>query len=274
MRDQMNNESGTLPAATSARRTRLRVGELVIDSLTFEQAIARIEELVDAGQGGTVFTPNVDHVVQVEHNAAFRAAYQRVSLSLVDGQPLVWASRLLGHPLPQKISGSDLILPLMRAAERRAYRVYLLGGPPGVAEIAASKLRAQFAVQIVGIDAPRVSAAGQADDEANVIARIREAAPHLVLAAFGAPKQELLIDKVRDAIRPAVAIGVGAGFDFIAGRVRRAPPWMSQYGLEWLYRLAQEPRRLAKRYLLDDPQFAAILYRTMRLPPSERVLSV
>jgi len=266
MRDDASNPARSL-------RTRLRVGELCIDSLTFDEAITTIEQLIDAGEGGAVFTPNVDHVVQVEHNAAFRAAYARVSLSLVDGQPLVWASRLLGHPLPQKISGSDLILPLMRTAERRKFRVYLLGGPPGVAELAADKLRAQFAVEIVGIDAPRVSVAGQADDEPAVIARIEHAAPHIVLAAFGAPKQELLIDKVREAIRPAVAIGVGAGFDFIAGRVRRAPAWMSDSGLEWLYRLSQEPKRLARRYLLDDPQFALILYRTMRLPLSERVLT-
>jgi N-acetylglucosaminyldiphosphoundecaprenol N-acetyl-beta-D-mannosaminyltransferase len=95
-----------------------------------------------------------------------------------------------------------------------------------------------------------------------------------VFVAFGAPKQELFIRRALPAIRPAVAVGVGAGFDFIAGKMRRAPRWMSRSGLEWLFRLAQEPRRLAKRYLLDDPKFASILYRTLREPKSARIKRV
>jgi len=247
------------------------MGQVWIDSLTFVEAIEEIERLVDAGNGGTVFTPNVDHVVQVEHNPAFRAAYDDASLCLVDGQPLIWASHLLGSPLPEKISGSDLILPLMHRAERRRWRVYLVGGAPGVGVLAANKLKKQFDVEFVGIDAPHVSRDGHAVDEEAVLDRIRQARPHILLVAFGAPKQELFIHGALSSLRPAVAIGVGAGFDFIAERVRRAPRWMSKSGLEWLFRLAQEPRRLAKRYLVDDPQFLSILYRTMRVPKSERI---
>jgi N-acetylglucosaminyldiphosphoundecaprenol N-acetyl-beta-D-mannosaminyltransferase len=260
------SRNGGTDAHTGAPRPRKRVrmGRVWIDSLTFVEAIEEIERLVDAGQGGTVFTPNVDHVVQVEHNPAFRAAYDEASLCLVDGQPLIWASHLLGAPLPEKISGSDLILPLMHRAERRRWRVYLVGGAPGVGVLAANKLKKQFDVEFVGIDAPHVAADGRAVDEESLLERIRQARPHILLVAFGAPKQELFIHGAFSSIRPAVAIGVGAGFDFIAERVRRAPRWMSKSGLEWLFRLAQEPRRLAKRYLVDDPQFLAILYRTMR----------
>jgi N-acetylglucosaminyldiphosphoundecaprenol N-acetyl-beta-D-mannosaminyltransferase len=257
--------------ADASPKTRVRIGHIWIDSLTFSQAVDEIERLVDSGKGGSVFTPNVDHVVQVEKNLALRAAYDDVDLSLVDGQPLVWASRLLGAPLPQKISGSDLVMPLMRRAAERQWRVYLIGGPPGVGEDAGRILREQLGVTITGIDAPRVGPDGVAIDESAVLARIQEVRPHIVLAAFGAPKQELFMHRVAVQLRPAVALGIGASLDFIAGRVKRAPHWMSQSGLEWLFRLAQEPRRLARRYLVEDPKFALVLLRTLREPKSKRV---
>ncbi len=250
---------------------RIRVGHIWIDALTFDQAVDAIDRLVTAGDGGTVFTPNIDHIVQVEHNLVFRDAYQKVSLSVVDGQLLLWASHLLGTPLPEKISGSDLMVPLARRAAERKWRVYLLGGGPGVADLAADRLKKQFAIDIVGTDAPFVTPDGTPHEGAAVIERIAQARPHLLFAAFGAPKQELFLHRCASAIRPAVGIGVGAGFDFVAGKIKRAPRWISQSGLEWLYRLAQEPRRLAKRYLVDDPAFLAILARTMREPTSERV---
>jgi N-acetylglucosaminyldiphosphoundecaprenol N-acetyl-beta-D-mannosaminyltransferase len=252
-------------------RRQVRVGRIWIDSLTFGEAIDAIENLVAAKQGGIVFTPNVDHIVQVEHNVAFRTAYDDVSLSLVDGQPLLWASRLLGSPLPEKISGSDLMVPLARRAAERKWRVYLLGGGPGVAELAAHELKKQFDIDIVGTDAPFVKPDGEAVDAPAVVERINRAAPQLLFAAFGAPKQELFLHRSRGDIGAAVGIGVGAGFDFVAGRLRRAPRWISRSGLEWLFRLAQEPRRLARRYLVDDPEFLAILYRTLREPRSARV---
>jgi N-acetylglucosaminyldiphosphoundecaprenol N-acetyl-beta-D-mannosaminyltransferase len=252
-------------------RRQLRIGRVWIDSLTFDQAIDAIDDLVTAGQGGAVFTPNVDHIVQVEHNFALRAAYEHVSLSVVDGQPLLWVSRLLGSPLPEKISGSDLMVPLARRAAERKWRVYLLGGGPGVAEIAGRELQKQFDVDVVGTDAPFVTPDGEAVEGPAVIERIKRAAPHLLFVAFGAPKQELFLHRSRAVIRPAVGIGVGAGFDFVAGRLRRAPRWISKSGLEWLFRLAQEPRRLATRYLVDDPEFVAILYRTLREPKGARL---
>jgi N-acetylglucosaminyldiphosphoundecaprenol N-acetyl-beta-D-mannosaminyltransferase len=266
-----------VPAAmvTSTKgRTRVRIGHAWIDSMTFDEAIDEVERLIESGEGGSVFTPNVDHLVQLEENAAFREVYQEASLCLVDGQPLLWASHLLGSPLPEKISGSDLILPLFRRAEQKQWRVYLIGGAPGIGALAAQKLREQFQVEIVGIEAPHVTKAGQPVDGPEVIERMAAARPHLVFVAFGAPKQELFIRASLAAIRPAVAVGVGAGFDFIAGTMRRSPRWMSRSGLEWLYRLAQEPRRLGKRYLFDDPKFVSIFYRTLREPKANRVKRV
>jgi N-acetylglucosaminyldiphosphoundecaprenol N-acetyl-beta-D-mannosaminyltransferase len=251
----------------STKRARLKIGRLWIDALTFDQALDQIEALVSAG-GGAVFTPNIDHIVNAEADSAFREAYEAAALSLVDGKPVVWASRLLGAALPEKISGADLIAPVMRRASERGWGVYLLGGGPGVAERAAQMLQRDPGVRVVGVDSPRVAPDGAC--EPDVLERISRARPEILLVAFGSPKQELFIHRNSAALAPAVALAIGAGLDFIAGAVRRAPAWMSNAGLEWLYRLSREPRRLWRRYLVNDPKFALILLKTLREPRTAR----
>jgi N-acetylglucosaminyldiphosphoundecaprenol N-acetyl-beta-D-mannosaminyltransferase len=250
-------------------RTRVRFGELWVDSLTFAEALDEIEALVAAGRGGSVFTPNVDHVVNVDADPSFRDAYAAASLSLADGQPLVWSSRLLGAPLPEKVSGADLVVPLMERAASKRWRVYLLGGGAGVAEKAAKVLREKLGVDVVGWAAPRISLEPDPAEE-ELVERIRETKPDLLLVALGAPKQELWLHRTGPRLRPTVGLGIGAALDFIAG-ARRAPRWISRAGLEWLFRLLQEPRRLSRRYLLNDPKFLLILYRTLRVPRELRV---
>jgi N-acetylglucosaminyldiphosphoundecaprenol N-acetyl-beta-D-mannosaminyltransferase len=243
---------------------RVRFGELEVDSLSFAEALDAIEQLVRAGRGGTVFTPNVDHVVLAEEDLEFRRAYASASLSLADGMPLVWGSRLLGRPVPEKVSGSDLVGPLMERAAARRWRVYLLGAGPSVADKAAEILRARPGVDIAGVDAPVLTDPHSARERAPIMEKIRRADPQLVLVAFGAPKQELFIHAAREELRTAVALGIGASLDFIAGTMRRAPRWMSEHGLEWFYRLCREPGRLWRRYLVRDPKFALILFRMWR----------
>lgn len=243
---------------------RIRIGSLPVDNVTMAGALDAIDDLVRAKQGGTVFTPNVDHVVQAEHDPRFRSAYEGVSLSLVDGMPLLWASRLLKRPLPEKVSGSDLIMPLMRRAAERGHRVYFLGGAPGSAELAKQKLIAQLpALQVVGIDDGRIDPDGTPAQQKLILDRIGTAQPDLLLVALGAPKQELWAHEQRESLGQAVTIGVGASLDFIAGSQRRAPAWMSRAGLEWAYRLGQDPKRMATRYLLRDPEFFGILAKQM-----------
>ena len=245
-------------AIEQASGDRVRLGHLEVDRLTFEQALDAIEGLVRAGQGGSVFTPNVDHVVIAEDHAAFRSCYENSSLRLADGMPLLWASRILGQPIPEKVSGSDLILPLKQRAARRGWRVFLLGAAPGVGEKAARVLRG-IGVNVVGVGAPMLD--GSPDQRAAIATEVRRASPQLLVVGFGAPKQELFIQAVRAELGPVVALGLGACIDFIAGNVPRAPPWMSRNGLEWLYRLCHEPRRLWRRYLIRDPQFARVVWR-------------
>ncbi|MFL5582816.1 MAG: WecB/TagA/CpsF family glycosyltransferase [Gemmatimonadaceae bacterium] len=249
----------------------VRIGYAWIDALRLRGALEVIAELVALGRGGIVVTPNVDHVVRLERDAAFRDVYARADLVLADGAPILWAARLLGTRLPEKVSGSDLVLPLMQAAAERGWRVYLLGGAPGVADAAAELLRRQHRVNVVGVDSPTVTTEGDDAGERAIAARIRAARPDVVLVALGAPKQERLSARLRGAVAPAVLVGVGVSLSFLTGHVRRAPRWVSRLGLEWLHRLLQEPRRLWRRYLVEDPAFVGVVLRTWRLPASARV---
>ncbi len=247
------------------------MGEIWIDQISFEEALEEISTLVDRRQGGFVVTPNVDHVVLAGADERFRRAYADAALSLADGAPVVWASHLLGRPLPDKISGSDIAPRLLQRAGERNWRVFFVGAGPGVAEKAAQVARAKWNVDVVGTLAPMLSAEVEIDPA--WIAQLREARPDLVLVAFGAPKQEIFCHRIAEALRPAVLLGIGATLDFIAGTQKRAPEWMSRNGLEWLYRLSREPGRLWKRYLLRDPRFVLTVARTLRLPRSERIVT-
>lgn len=245
------------------RVPRLRIGKVPIDVLSFSEALDAVTALVEAKQGGFVFTPNVDHVVTVDEQPEFEAAYAKASLSLADGTPVVWASRLFDTPLPERVAGSDLVMPLLERAGQRGWRVAFLGAGPGVAEKAAEVAKARWGTNVVSTDAPMVNLKDAAQIDA-IAAKLAEAKADLVLMAFGAPKQELLIARIADQVKPAVLLGIGASLDFIAGTVRRAPLVFRKTGFEWLYRLAQEPRRLWRRYLVNDPKFLLILARTLK----------
>ena len=258
-----------LPSATTRRQ--VRFGHLWVDALTFDDALAQIVALVGAGRGGSVFTPNVDHVVTAEDDPAFREACGAADLMLPDGQPLVWASRLLGARLPAKVSGSDLVWPLMERAVALRWRVYLLGGAPGVGLAAARRLEQELGVCVVGVEDGVIPLDAPAGAPDLALDRACAARPDLVLVALGSPKQERWIHRALPRLRPAVAVGVGASLDFLTGRARRAPRWMSRAGLEWLHRLWREPRRLAVRYLWKDPRFLGVLLRTALRPRVERV---
>lgn len=237
---------------------RFHLGNVWADVVDLAGALDRIEALVASGAGGAVFTPNVDHVVNAERVPALAEAYARADLCLADGMPLVWASRVLGPVLPERVAGSDLAEPLLARAADRGWPVLLFGGRPGAAEKAAAAL-SEKGVRVVGAEGPRVG--GDGSVEAGVLERLRAAAPALVLVGLGSPKQELFIDRQRTALTPAVCFGCGAVIDFLAGELPRAPRWMARSGLEWAYRLGREPRRLWRRYLVNDPAFLRILAR-------------
>lgn len=227
--------------------------------LTLAGAVDAIGALMAEGRPRQVVTANVDFLVQAQGDAELRGILRDADLVLCDGMPLVWASRLRGQPLPGRVAGADLVPALLRRAEERGQRVFLLGAGPGVAAAAAARIRARH---------PRLRDLGHASPPAGtleelgapgLLARIRAARPDLLLVAFGCPKQEKWIARHRESLGVPVSIGVGATLDFLAGRVRRAPAWVGRCGLEWCFRLAQEPRRLAGRYARDLVQFPVLL---------------
>ena len=224
------------------------------------QCVERIVEVSAQGRGGWIVTPNLDHLRMLTRDAGLRALYARADLTVADGMPLVWACRLQRTPLPGRVAGSDLIWSLSAAASERGLSVFLLGGDPGTADDAAARLRSLWpALRVAGTACPPHGF--ERDDEAvDALGRqLAAARPDLVYVALGTPKQEILIDRLRPTLPAAWWMGVGAGFTFVAGRVPRAPGWIRGLGLEWLHRLAHEPRRLARRYLVDDLPFGAAL---------------
>ncbi len=239
-----------------------------IDNLTMEETLSQIEHLVDARTGGYVVTPNVDHIVQLEKNEKLREAYQKAALVLTDGQPLIWISKLLKCPIKEKISGSDLFPHLCERSAQKGWRVYLLGAAPGVARKAAENLRGRYpGLQIVGTSSPAYGFEKDEQQKQKIWSDIRRARPDILIMAFGTPKQELFLLESRKELEGILAFGLGASLDFMAGTAKRAPLWMQRCGLEWLYRLLREPRRLYRRYLIQDSKIVSIVWKYRKQPP-------
>lgn len=238
-----------------------------VDALRMSEAVARVNELVAAGGPCQyVVTPNVDHAVMFQHNAGLQAAYADAALVLADGWPVVAASRMLRRPLPERVTGSDLAPALFdTAAARGGLSVYLLGAAPGVAERAAKQIEARWpTVRVVGTYSPPLGFEKEVSENEAILSRIAAAKPDVLVVGLGAPKQELWVHAHREKIAARVALCIGATIDFLAGEKSRAPVWMRRTGLEWLHRLATEPRRLVKRYARDAWIFPQLVVREWR----------
>ncbi|MFO7180245.1 MAG: WecB/TagA/CpsF family glycosyltransferase [Pseudomonadota bacterium] len=244
--------------------SRVRLLNVDFDPVTLAEASARVLAWARERKSRVVVTPNVDHVVQIADRPELAPVYAAADLVLADGQPLVWASRLLGARLPERVAGSDLFPILLRDAEAQGrIRVFLLGGMDGVAERAAERIRAQYPwIEIAGTHAPPFGFESRADDNERAVSAVASADADLVLVGLGAPKQELWVHRERARLACGVALCLGATIDFMAGTIERAPPWMRKSGLEWLYRLANEPRRLSRRYARDALVFPRLLARS------------
>ena len=213
-----------------------------------------------------VVTPNVDHAVMIQEDEALGNAYKDASLILADGAPLVWASKFLNKPLPERLAGSEIVPALFAAADASSpIRVYLLGAAPGVAERAAERIHAQWkGVEVVGLYSPPLGFEKDAEECEAILKRIADCQPDVLVVGLGAPKQELWVSRHHTHIRAKVALCVGATIDFIAGEKPQAPVWMRRSGLEWVHRMATEPRRLAKRYARDAWIFPQLVWRDWR----------
>lgn len=236
------------------------------DNVTRPQVLARVDEMIRSRRPHYIATANVDFLVQALADIELRRILFDADLVLCDGTPLLWASRWLGNPLPERVAGSDLVPVLLEEAERKGYRLFFLGGSEEVAEAAMRKLAEKHPKLVVaGRYSPPISSLLEMD-HGEIRRRITEARADIVFVSFGCPKQEKWITMNYRELGVPVSIGVGATIDFLAGKVSRAPLWMQRGGLEWVYRLLQEPGRLAKRYGHDLRVFGfAILQQWWQL---------
>jgi len=251
------------------RVTRLPVALLGVafDNLTLRETVDRIEEMIASRLPHYVATANVDFLALARRDEQLQRILLNAPLVLCDGTPLVWASRLFGNTLPERVAGADVMPELIRLAARKNYRLFFLGATEEVNACAIAKLRLEFPSIEISHFSPPFRPLSEKDN-AEIVRRIRASKPDMLFVAFGCPKAEKWIAKHYHELSVPVAMGVGATIDFLAGRVKRAPHWMQHSGTEWLYRLSQEPRRLFKRYANDLWFFGTAMVRqwwTMRL---------
>ena len=254
----------------------VQFGPICAHAVSMGQAIDLIAGRAASGEGGFVLTPNLDHVAIARRSPEMQAAYRQVFLSLADGVPLVAVSRLLGLPIREKVSGSDLFEPLMARCAADRLPVFFLGASPEACEEAGRKLRAAHpGFQMAGHDSSIVDLDARPEAVVATLRRARDAGARLIVVCLP-PRKQLLLARFEDEYRPAVGVGAGSALSFYAGHVQRAPPWFSRLGFEWLHRLVQEPRRLWRRYLVEDvsalPVFARMAFDRLRGRPLTRLV--
>lgn len=260
-----------------AMKSRVDILGTLVDPVDIAETVARIEAMIAAGNGGAVCATNVHTVMEGHYHPAYRAAVNDADLSVPDGMPIVWASSLLGTPLRERVYGPDLLLAVCADPRLRQRRHFFYGATAKTLVRLRSALTARFPHLIVaGMEAPPFRPLTPEED-ARAVATINGSGAEILWVGLGAPKQERWMAEHREKLR-AVQVGVGAAFDFLSGVKRQAPVWMRRRGLEWLFRLGMEPRRLWRRYLIYNPLFILKFWRRLRAsrigretpPPSGR----
>lgn len=235
---------------------------MTINNVTIQEAFGAITRQIEAHEPGYILTPNVDHACDFQRNTEFREAYANAFLILADGTPIMWAAKALGTPIKRKISGSDLVYWLTEYAARKGHSIFFFGAAEGIAAEASRILAARYpGLKVAGAYSPPLGFEKDAKAETEAIGIVRDAAPDICYVALGSPKQEIWCWRRCGELGVSVVIGVGGSFDFITGKTKRAPVWMQKAGLEWVWRLGHEPRRLAHRYLVKDMQILPIFLK-------------
>ncbi|WP_433300832.1 WecB/TagA/CpsF family glycosyltransferase [Actinoplanes sp. CA-030573] len=242
-----------------------------IDRITEAEVVAVVRDALDHGRGGRIITPNIDILRRAQTDPEARAHLADADLIVADGMPLIWASRLGGTPLPERVAGSSLIWSLSAGLARDHRSIFVVGGAPATdgAARAADRLERECpGLRIAGTLCPDFGFDRNPTTYEEVCAKVIDAAPDLVFVGLGFPKQERMIARLRAGLARSWFIGCGAAVNFVAGDVARAPRWMQRTGLEWAHRLGVEPRRLAGRYLRHDAPYAL---RLLAQAPVQRV---
>ncbi len=235
------------------------IGGVQVHPIRLNELLAWIPQVIAARQHATVMYLNAYAVNLAQQDSEFQEAINRASLVFCDGNGVRLAAGLLGAPLPERFTPPDWIPQLAAMSDRRAFRLFFLGAQPGVAALAAERLQRQFPTLEIAAHHGYFDRHGAENEE--VVRRINEAAPHILLVGMGMPRQELWIQENGARLSAPVTISVGALFDYLAGEMPRGPRWLTDNGFEWLCRLWFEPRRLWRRYLLGNPAFIWLVLR-------------
>jgi N-acetylglucosaminyldiphosphoundecaprenol N-acetyl-beta-D-mannosaminyltransferase len=238
------------------------------DNVTMAEAVTTVISFAQKSEKPCfVCTANLDHLANMRHDSEFRRIYSIADLVVADGMPLVWLSKLAGAPLKERVAGSDMFWELGKASSQHKLRLFLLGGLPGSADAAARKLEECYpGAVIAGTYCPPFGNLDTNAEDAKIMQMLAESRPDILMVGLGAPKQEKWIAAHIERFHIPVSIGVGASFDMAAGMVKRAPVWMQKTGLEWMFRLIQEPARLWNRYILRDiPYLISAAITTIRM---------
>jgi len=228
-------------------------------SINLDMAREVIGGWIAQRQSNYVTVADVNSIMKGQANTDFRRIHNRAGMVTPDGMPLVWLGRLKKHKNVKRVYGPDLMLALCEESITKGYRHYFYGGKEGVPELLKSRLEEKFpGIKVVGTYSPPFRSLTDEENE-NIIKTINDAKPDIVWVGLGAPKQERWMAKHVDQLEAPVLIGVGAAFDFHAGLIKQAPPWIQKSGFEWLFRLSTEPRRLWKRYLKNNPLFVLLI---------------
>ena len=243
-----------------------------VDAVQIPHVIHQMEDWIDAKDGPHVIAlTSVDTIMQAWQHDSFRRILNAADLTVPDGMPIVWLGRLNGHEMKRRVYGPDLLLDFCQATQTKGYGHFFYGGAAGVPEgLADTLLQRCPHLKVVGTYSPPFRPLTPEEDR-EAVEMINQAAPDVVWVGLGCPKQERWIFEHRDRLHASVTVGVGAAFDFYSGRAAQAPRWMREHGLEWFFRLTQEPRRLWRRYLIHNPQFVIqVCLELTRLRRSDR----
>jgi N-acetylglucosaminyldiphosphoundecaprenol N-acetyl-beta-D-mannosaminyltransferase len=240
---------------------RVQIGGASVDAVTFAEAVLAIEQhILSKAAPAYAVTPNAQHIVLLNSNSQLRATYDEAKFVFADGMSLVLAARLLGRWLPERVPGVDLFQALCASSSNLGLRVFLLGGRPGAAELTARLLETRHpGINITGTYCPPAGFENDAVENHRIGELVSSSNSDLLFVGLGAPKQEYWIQKHYRSLNVRMCMGIGGSFDMVAGITPRAPKWLQNLALEWLFRLLAEPRRLWKRYLFGNLEFIKIV---------------
>lgn len=231
-----------------------------VNNVSMDETIEEIGKLIEEKKRSYVVAINVDVVMKIEDDPLLKKISDEADLTLVDGQALVWVANWMHHPVKEKVSGSDLVPRLCAMAAKEGWSVFIIGGKEGIAADAADNLRkTNPAIKIVGTYSPPFGFEKDEKELNHINEMITKVHPNILVACFGCPKQEKWIYQNYQKYDAIVSICAGATVDFLAGNVERAPKWMSDHGLEWFYRFTREPKRLFRRYFIDDVKILKLI---------------